>query len=498
MQESYNKFKKKIILEVLIKSIIIGFSIGLICFSTSLIYIKIKGVEFNIIYLLVATVLLMLIITGLLFLLFKPSEKKIAIRIDNDLNLKEKVQTMVEYKDKEGFIINLQREDTLRILSNTHISKLTLKLGVFLITLLSISVATCVTAIAVPANVENTVCTSHIDNNEDGYCDICNEEMNVDPDYTADNWTELMIKQLIERVKKATFNESLKSKYVSLLEQLLVDIKVVDKESEMKKIVYELISEVKLELDKVNTNNEIYSVLKESSTSLIVNIAEGINYLNIENVEIYFGNFLTLISGVGDAITEVDNSFGQILRNSKVDKEDELYIAIYTFATKLNECKDLAEKQDTYSDEVNEAVKNVIKTYTSDIITILNKQLQNKVIEEDIIKTLENVFGVEDLDLNNNPGEDPDKDPSNPNQSGSDDKKPNTTNQGGLGTGEVIFGSDETFFDPEKGMTEYGEVITDYYGDIFAKFNEGTLPEELKQYFEKYFDVLFGTDKEEE
>ena len=452
----------------------------------------------KIIYLAIAAVLLMLLITGLLFLILKPSEKKVAIRIDKDLNLNEKVQTMVEYKDKEGFMINLQREDTLRILSNTHISKLTLKLGVFLITLLSISIVTCAAAIAVPANVDNTVCTSHVDNNKDGYCDICNEEMNVDPDYTADNWTELMIKQLIDRVKKATFNESLKSKYVSLLEQLLVDIKAVDKESEMKKIVYELIAEVKLELDKVNTNNEIYSVLKESSTSLIVNIAEAIYYLNIENVEIYFGNFLTLISGVADAITEVDNSFGQILRISKVDKEDELYIAIYTFATKLNECKDLAEKQDTYSDEVNEAVKNVIKTYTSDIITILNKQLQNKVVEEDIIKTLEDVFGVEDLDLNNNPTNDPNKDPSNPNQSGEDDKKPNTTNQGGLGTGEVIFGSDETFFDPEKGMTEYGEVITDYYGDIFAKFNEGTLPEELKQYFEKYFDVLFGTDKEEE
>ncbi len=498
MQESYNKFKKRIILESLIKCIIIGFSIGLICFSASLIYIKVRGIEFRIIYLVLASLILMLITTCLLFLILKPSEKKIAIRIDNDLNLKEKVQTMVEYKDKEGFMINIQREDTLRILSNTHISKLTLKLGVFLITLFAVSVVTCVTAIAVPANIDNTVCTSHVDNDNDGYCDICNEELNKDPDYTADNWTELMIKQLIERVKNATFNETLKSKYLILLEQLLVDIKAVDKESEMKKIVYALIAEVKLELDKVNTNNEIYSVLKESDTSIVVNIAESINYLNIENTEIYFGNFLTLISGVGAAITELDNSFGQLLRSSKVDKEDELYIAIYNFATKLNECKELAANQDSYSEEVNEAVKTVIKTYSSDIISVLNKQLQNKVVEQDIIKTLEDVFGVEDLDLNNNPGEDPDKDPSNPNQSGDDDKKPNTSNQGGLGTGEVIFGSDETFFDPEKGMTEYGEVITDYYGDIFAKFNEGTLPEELKQYFEKYFDVLFGIDKEEE
>lgn len=498
MQDSYKKFKKKIILEVLIKSIIFGFSIGLICFSVSLIYIKVRGIEFKIIYLILATLLLMLITSGLIFLILKPSEKKIAIRIDNDLNLNEKVQTMIEYKDKDSLMINLQREDTLRILSNTHISKLTLKLGVILIIILASSVLACVTAIAIPTSVNATECINHIDENNDGLCDICNKDLVDDPDYVTDNWTELMIKQLIERVKNATFNDSLKTKYVSLLENLLNDLKTVEKESEMKRIVYELIAAVKLELDKVNTNNEVYSVLKESDTSLIKSLAESINYLNIGNVETYLGNIVVLISGKAAAITELDNSAWQIFRTSKLDKNDELYLAIFEFMTKLNECTSIASNPDEYNDELNEAVKNVIKTYSTNIITALDKQLQNKVVEQDIIKTLEDVFGIEDTDLNNNPNEDPNGDSQDPNGDEDDKKIDETDNQGGLGTGEVIFGSDEAFFDPEKGMTEYGEVITDYYGDIFAKFNEGTLPEELKQYFNKYFDVLFGTEKEEE
>lgn len=498
MQDSYKKFKKKIILEVLIKCLSIGFSIGLITFSIALIIVKIKQLNNLVIYLILASILLTLIISGLLFLILKPSEKKAAIRIDNDLNLNEKVQTMIEYKDKDSLMIKLQREDTLKILTNTPISKLTMKFGAFLITLLAISIAVCITSIAIPASVKPTECINHIDENNDGLCDICNKDLVEDPDYVTDNWTELMIKQLIERVKNATFNESLKTKYVSLLENLLNDLKTVEKESEMKRIVYELIATVKLELDKVNTNNEVYSVLKESDTSLIKSLAESINYLNIGNVETYLGNIVVLISGKAAAITELDNSAWQIFRTSKLDQKDELYLAIFEFMTKLNECTSIASNPDEYNDELNEAVKNVIKTYSTNIITALDKQLQNKVVEQDIIKTLEDVFGIEDTDLNNNPNEDPKGDSQDPNGDEDDKKIDETNNQGGLGTGEVIFGSDEAFFDPEKGMTEYGEVITDYYGDIFAKFNEGTLPEELKQYFDKYFDVLFGTEKEEE
>ena len=49
--ENFNKFKNKIVLEILLKCIIAGFSIGLIVFSIPLIYLKVKGIEFNVLYL---------------------------------------------------------------------------------------------------------------------------------------------------------------------------------------------------------------------------------------------------------------------------------------------------------------------------------------------------------------------------------------------------------------------------------------------------------------
>ena len=76
-----------------------------------------------------------------------------------------------------------------------------------------------------------------------------------------------------------------------------------------------------------------------------------------------------------------------------------------------------------------------------------------------------------------------------------DKKEENINNSGGLGSGDVLFGSDDAFFDPEKGIVEYGDVITIYYGEILGKLNEGTLDESLREYFEYYYDMLLGDDK---
>ena len=70
--------------------------------------------------------------------------------------------------------------------------------------------------------------------------------------------------------------------------------------------------------------------------------------------------------------------------------------------------------------------------------------------------------------------------------------------QGGYGSGEVLFGSDDNIFDIEEGIVKYGEVISKYYGDIVGKFNDGTLPEEYKEFFDKYYDLLFGFEDETE
>ena len=121
---------------------------------------------------------------------------------------------------------------------------------------------------------------------------------------------------------------------------------------------------------------------------------------------------------------------------------------------------------------------------------------QNQKIAKYIETSLKAIFG-----LNNGNTDDPNNNssgvfnPSNPDQSG---KEPEGPVSGGLGTGEVLFGSKDAFFDYEKGLVEYGDVITTYYGLLVGKFNDGTIPEELKEFFEQYYDILFGIEEDTE
>ena len=131
--ENFNKFKNKIVLEILLKCIVTGFSVGLIVFSIPLIYIKVKGIEFNVIYLVLIALAVMLVITGLGYLILRPNKIRIAKRLDKEFNMNQKVQTMVEYETEDGFMIELQREDTLNILDDISVKKLSMKFSLLLI-----------------------------------------------------------------------------------------------------------------------------------------------------------------------------------------------------------------------------------------------------------------------------------------------------------------------------------------------------------------------------
>ncbi|MDE5867937.1 MAG: hypothetical protein K2H02_03240, partial [Anaeroplasmataceae bacterium] len=103
------KFKRKIMLEVILKSLAIGTSIGGGLASIIAIICKICGVDIAVgYYILIGIVLAAL--SGLLFyFILKPNEKAIARRLDKQLNLNEKAITMVEYQESQDQMAVLQR-----------------------------------------------------------------------------------------------------------------------------------------------------------------------------------------------------------------------------------------------------------------------------------------------------------------------------------------------------------------------------------------------------
>lgn len=471
--ENFNKFKNKIVLEILLKCIVTGFSVGLIVFSIPLIYIKVKGIEFNVIYLVLIALAVMLVITGLGYLILRPNKIRIAKRLDKEFKMNEKVQTMVEFENEEGFMIELQRENTLNILSGISVKSLSMRFSIVLLILLILSCACGVTAFAIPSHE-----------------DIPTVET-PEPTYEVDDWTILAIKDIIEKVKTSTADEKLKTKYISMLETLIVELENnIDKESQMKAYVIDLIDDILLELDKINTNNEVFFVLKDSDNSLVTALAVDINLLDVEDVRNQIINISALIYGSAEAVTEFNNDFGAILKASNLNKNDELFKSLYKLAEELYATRN--------ADDVRTAVEDVIKSNLDGIMSVIELQAENYRIAHYIEFELNSIFGLNKNESDSSGNEDEENQQKNPYDEDNKDKEENQNNSGGLGTGDVLFGSNDQFFDPDKGVVEYGDVITGYYGEILGKLNEGLLDEDLREYFEYYYNMLLGNDKLDE
>ena len=468
--ENFNKFKNKIVLEILLKCIIAGFSVGLIAFSIPLIIIKIKGIEFNVIYLVLIALAVMLLIVGLGYLVLRPNKVRIAKRLDKEFNMNEKVQTMVEFEKEEGFMIELQREDTLSILSNISVKNLSMRFSIILLVLLVISCACGVTAFAIPAYEETPIVET------------------PEPTYEVDDWTILAIRDIIEKVNSSTADETLKVKYVSMLEKLIIELEEnIDKESQMKAYVIELIDDILLELDKINTNNEVFSVLKDSDNSLVTSLAVDINLLDVEDIRKEIVNISALIYGSAEAVVEFHNDFGLILKGSNLNKDDQLFKSLYKLAEDVYAARNASD--------VRTAVDTAINNNIDSIMSVVELQAENYRIAHYIEFELNSIFGLNKNDSDSSTEEDDEEQEKNPYDEDNKDKEQNTNNSGGLGTGDVLFGSNDEFFDPDKGVVEYGEVITNYYGEILGKLNEGLLDESLREYFEYYYNMLLGDDK---
>lgn len=484
MGNNFNKFKKKILLEVLIKSLVYGLCAGLITFSVPLIYIKVKEIDFKTIYLVLIGLGIMIIISSLVFLIIKPNNKKIAKRLDTELNLNEKVQTMIEFEQEDNLMVNIQRENTKHILSTISLKKLTMKFSIFFFVLITIAVSISITALAIPSK------------------ETPSGPVIEDPDYDADNWTIQSIKDLIEEVEASEIDNNLKTKYVEKLNNLITLVKDATKESQMKTAVLSTIDDVYLELDITNTNNEVYLILRDSSYTLVSSLASAINQLKIENVSNALGSFVILISGSKDAINGLSSEFGLLIKKSQLDLNNELVASILTFAEAINECKNVpTDHLDPVDDAtkifnlVNDAVKEAVLKNSERVIKAITLQKSNQDVANLIDLRLKEIFEItdevteEDKEHNNDQEIDPDDNTQTP---------PNQSGSGGMGTGEVLFGSDDSIFDPEKGTVEYGDVIASYYGTIVGQIEEGLINEELKEFFDQYYDMLFGKNESEE
>jgi len=184
-------------------------------------------------------------------------------------------------------------------------------------------------------------------------------------------------------------------------------------------------------------------------------------------------------------ITKVDDEIGYIVVE---DDEGDEYILMDNEIDEYDEDYD-DEEEDYYFDEDTEYEYNgAEKTYDKIAKTTYLYKKGNYVAitlgKKDFIDLLEVATKKSTLT-----GETDD-----------DDDNDDPLQDGGIGSGDIVYGSDDQIYDPDTNENvKYGSVINEYYAKITEKLLDGNVSEELEKYISDYFASLYdGTEKDAE
>lgn len=244
MGEGFLSFKKKIMKEFIIKCSVLSVALGLIAFGILFLLDKLSIISFHFAFSILIGVGTIALVFCATYFIFKPSDKKIAKRLDKTFDLNEKVQTMVSFKDDHNFIVELQREDTNNRLKNIPLKSLKYSINYVLIVLAVLGLGVSITALAYPKAKEDVV-----------------EPGDDDPDFSVTELQIQKLKALINDINKSNLNDDMKTKYIGEITLLITDLENSTKESEMIANVKKAINNILSYMIEANTNTKIGKAL---------------------------------------------------------------------------------------------------------------------------------------------------------------------------------------------------------------------------------------------
>lgn len=469
MGKGFKKFKRKLRIGALIRAVIFGLSLGGITTAVQLLAAKLTASEtdfaaYNLYAAIVASAG-----TLLMLLILLPTNKRIAKRVDNQLALGEKTQTMLQFRKDTDDMAVLQRENTDRILSETP-KKRVKGVCTWLFALLPLAASLYIVGtILVPAK-EPPEPPPVVENN-----------------FAITPWQTQALKDLIEKVRTSDMEEEPREGVVKQLESLLVKLGSIKKEPAMKEAVISCIEGIHRVVSEHNTYDLIASAMYKSPNKTVQDLGGAINSLQALLIGQWMNDTQNALMDQSLTPGGLATGITQSLTQSQVDGENEVCIALLAFAVKLAALTEVSE--------------DILAPLMAEAEEALNSalfiQATNQEIEDDTIYTLLSIFGMKASEVPEHIFNDPD-DPR-----GEEDYEPDDDldhiHAGGLGSGEMIFGSNDTIYDPDReAYVTYGEVIKDYYAKISELLVDGKLPAELEDALNDYFAILFnGSDQKE-
>jgi phosphate/sulfate permease len=502
MGTSFDKIKKEHLRKAIILAVVIGIFCGLFAAGLILLILKVSQINIGWYYYLLIGVVVAAICCGALYLLLKPNDKKLAKKLDEQYNLDERVQTMVEYGDKEGDIVLLQREDTAKILSEVPRKKPSV---ISILNIAVVPVLACAiffTAVFIPAK------------GEEGGSYVPPTQQTPTDKFTFTAWQKTALTQLTSDVQGSDLAENVNSGIVAILQTLYTTLETTE-------------------------TNALMNAALTSSASLIGGIIESVNtYSTISEELLKYENLTDLATGLTKCVNVYKSStkFNSMsLVNARAEELDTLIVLslnesnkpIYSNIGTLNTLQmrdeyapnqakslnaalaSLTEIDEKYStDDICAAYKNLAtkmaqfttdgyanaqglrqylidsyEAYIDEVSVAAYKQSYNSLMEKFIRQVLTDIFGV-DVTIKDEEDED----------NGEEDNSGNNSNGGGYGSGDAHYGNDdmEIYYPDENDWVKYGTVLDEFNGKVLELVEQNAPSDELQRCISEFFNILYN------
>ncbi len=474
MGEGFRKFKRKVVFDALVKSVLVALSLGLTVFGGLFLLSKREVVGWSGGLCAVVGGGVSLLAGAICYLLFKPSDKRLARRLDRELALNEKVQTMVAFQRDDREMVELQRRNAEAILQSTPKSKIKFGRVWRYAVALSVAVVTFVASLAVPA-------ISHVA---------------ADPPFNLTEYQKLRVQNLIEYVEQSAMVDDAKTYVVDELEGLVEALDTVSSQSVMKTYVIEAIVNVDKKVDEVNSYAPIRAALGNTADRDLMLLANALKTLQNSASKQAFNELLPTFAYPTFA-EKAPQFYGKVaiaIATTNYTESDALYASTVAFMGGL---QTLTANVADYTEETLETaltgVDGVFTKFGVAAHDALAKQKENRRTSDYVIDELKNIFGVKSNELPDLGEEELDYEVDK-NGDGGNEQAPD---DGGLGKGETEYGSNDVIYEQGKGYIKYGDVLDAYAAIIGEKVPTSELPEELRLFIDDYFASLYGKKKED-
>lgn len=449
MEDNFKRLKKTFYIHAAVKSAACGLSAAMVAVAVILLCLKLNAVYINPAYYVLVAVAVAAATGGLAFLFFRPNDKKIAKRLDCDYGLSERAKTMVAFENVTGEVVEMQRRDAQAKLAAVSSKDVKFKRFLPVAVAFVLSLALLFTGAFIPG-----------------------KSVKADDNFTMDKWQVTALENLIKTVENSEMEITPKALTVGELKSLTVEIKDIEKESEMKTLVIGAIVAV----DKITADANTYPEISEAL------IAAG------EDMKPLGEAFKSLSSS---AIRAVIESFAS--SDSSAAYSAGIVAAVALAGVSGDE---LSPALLSLSDGLLTGDSQIVSQSAAEIAAAVVKQGVNGDVCVTVIKRLMDIFKISASEL-------PELENYGKKNGADEEDKPNGDKDegvnGGVGDGNVNWGGDAEIYDPDEGRVKYGEVIDAYNARLLELQAMGIISEEDLKNILDYFDVLYGAkDKPED